>query len=72
MADAGITMRITKNHYIYGEGNFVLAVSEGEFGGKPTAFYDLFRVKNGKIAEHWDVISTIVADDKAANKNGKY
>jgi len=72
LADAGITMRITKNHMIYGEGNFVLAVSEGEFGGKPTAFYDLFRVQNGKIAEHWDVISTILADDKSANKNGKF
>ena len=72
MAEAGITMQFTKNHYIYGQGNFVLAVSEGEFGGKPTAFYDLFRVKSGKIAEHWDVISTIVADDKAANKNGKF
>ena len=72
LAEAGITMRFTKNHKIYGEGNFVLAVSEGEFGGKPTAFYDLFRVKNGKIAEHWDVISSIIADDKAANKNGKF
>ncbi len=72
MAEAGITMQFTKNQYIYGQGNFVLAVSEGEFGGKPTAFYDLFRVKSGKIAEHWDVISTIVADDKAANKNGKF
>ena len=34
MAEAGITMRFTKNHYIYGQGNFVLAVSEGEFAGK--------------------------------------
>jgi predicted SnoaL-like aldol condensation-catalyzing enzyme len=72
LAEAGITMRFTKNYKIYGEGNFVLAVSEGEFASKPTAFYDLFRVKNGKITEHWDVISTIVADDKAANKNGKF
>jgi predicted SnoaL-like aldol condensation-catalyzing enzyme len=25
------------------------------------AFYDLFRVENGKIAEHWDVIEPIPA-----------
>jgi hypothetical protein len=37
------------------EGNFVFAASEGTFGGKPTAFFDLFRVDNGKVAEHWDV-----------------
>jgi len=34
-----------------GEGNFVLIASEGRLGGKHTAFYDLFRVENGKIAE---------------------
>ena len=55
-----------------GEGNFVLAISEGEVGNKPTAFYDLFRVEAGKIAEHWDVISAILPDSEAANSNGKF
>jgi predicted SnoaL-like aldol condensation-catalyzing enzyme len=50
-----------KVHRVVAEGNFVLAQSEGEFGGKPTAFYDIFRVENGKIAEHWDVIQEIPA-----------
>lgn len=72
LADAGMSMRITKRHGLYGEGNFVLAVSEGEIGGKPTAFYDLFRVEGGKIAEHWDVISPILPDSDAANSNGKF
>ena len=47
-------MKYDKVHKILGEGNFVLVASEGTFGGKHTAFYDLFRVANGKIAEHWD------------------
>lgn len=72
MADAGMEMRIMKVHKILGEGNFVLALSEGEIGGKPTAFYDLFRVEDGKIAEHWDVISPILPEAEAANKNGKF
>jgi len=72
MAERGIKMTYTKNHLILGEGNFVLAVSEGEFAEKPTSFYDLFRVQNGKIAEHWDVIETILPPDKRKNRNGKF
>lgn len=72
LADAGVSMRITKRHALYGEGNFVLALSEGDISGQPTAFYDLFRVENGKIAEHWDVISPILPDSEAVNKNGKF
>jgi hypothetical protein len=52
------------------EGNFVFAASEGTFSGKPTAFFDLFRVDNDKIAEHWDVMADIPA--KMANGNGKF
>ncbi len=72
MAEAGVSMRITKLHKVLGEGNFVLAMSEGEVGGQATAFFDLFRVENGKIAEHWDVISPILPSDQAANGNGKF
>lgn len=45
-----------KLHKVLGEGNFVLTMSEGEWNGKSQAFYDLFRLKNDKIVEHWDVI----------------
>ncbi|WP_460943955.1 nuclear transport factor 2 family protein [Spirosoma daeguense] len=54
-------MKYDKIHYVLGEGNFILALSEGTSGGKETSFYDLFRVENGKIAEHWDTIETIPA-----------
>lgn len=72
MAEQGVFMIYAKNHKILGQGNFVLAMSVGTFGGKPTAFYDLFRVENGKIAEHWDVIETISDSANAKNKNGKF
>jgi predicted SnoaL-like aldol condensation-catalyzing enzyme len=49
----------TKIHKVVGEGNFVLTVSEGEWSGKSQVFYDLFRMKNGKVVEHWDVIQEI-------------
>lgn len=66
----GITLQIEKIHYVIGEGNFVLTVSEGKFAGKPTAFFDLFRVENGKVAEHWDVLQEIPA--QMAHNNGMF
>lgn len=55
-----------------GEGNFVPVASEGSFGDQHTSFYDLFRVENGKIAEHWDTIETIPARQHWKNENGKF
>lgn len=72
MAKQGITMKYDRIHKVLGEGNFVLTVSEGSFAGKPTSFYDLFRVENGKIAEHWDTIETIPLKSDWKNNNGKF
>ena len=72
MAARGITMKYDRVHKVLGEGNFVLVVSEGAFGGKQTSFYDLFRVENGKIAEHWDTIETIPPREQWKNANGKF
>lgn len=71
-AKQGITMKYDTIHKVLGEGNFVLAVSEGHLAGKHTSFYDLFRVENGKIAEHWDVIEPIAAKESWKNNNGKF
>ncbi|MEL7269028.1 MAG: nuclear transport factor 2 family protein [Bacteroidota bacterium] len=72
MAKNGVTMVYEKNHIVLGEGNFVLAVSEGQFGGEHTSFYDLFRLENGKIVEHWDIIETILPETEHKNTNGKF
>ncbi|MFS8057432.1 nuclear transport factor 2 family protein, partial [Rhizobium sp. BR 317] len=72
MADAGISMKYEKVHQVLGKGDFVLTVSEGTFADKPTSFYDLFRVQNGKIAEHWDTIQPIPAKSEWKNQNGKF
>lgn len=72
MASQGITMKYDKVHKVLGEGNFVLTISEGSFADKATSFYDLFRVENGKIAEHWDVMETIAPKDEWKNDNGKF
>jgi predicted SnoaL-like aldol condensation-catalyzing enzyme len=72
MDKAGIVMKYDAIHQVLGKGNFVLVSSEGSFGGKPTSFYDLFRVADGKIAEHWDTIEAIPARADWKNQNGKF
>lgn len=72
MAKQGVTMKYDRTHQLLGEGNFVLAVSEGSFAGQATSFYDMFRVENGKIAEHWDTIETIPPRSDWKNDNGKF
>jgi|SRR5580693_2404409 hypothetical protein len=59
MGAQGITLKYDRVHTVLGERKFVLVVSEGAFGRKQTSFYDLFRVENVKIAEHWDTVETI-------------
>jgi predicted SnoaL-like aldol condensation-catalyzing enzyme len=54
-----------------GEGNFALTISEGEWNGKNNVFYELFRIENGRIVEHWDAIQEIPTEGRA-NENGMF
>ncbi|MGP1508772.1 MAG: nuclear transport factor 2 family protein [Sphaerochaeta sp.] len=68
----GIRMIYDNIHQVLAQGNYVLAVSEGTFGGAPTSYYDLWRIQNGKITEHWDVMQTIPDRATWQNRNGKF
>ena len=59
-------------HRVLAEGNFVLCVSEGNFGGEHSAFYDLFRLVEAKVVEHWDTIERIAPRSEWKNDNGKF
>ena len=72
LAEQGIEMIYDRTHMVLAKGDFVLAVSEGSYAGAPTSYYDLWRVANGKIAEHWDVMETIADASTWANDNGKF
>lgn len=61
----------TKIHKVLGEGNFVLTVSEGKWNNTNNVFYDLFRIENDKVVEHWDVIQPIPTEG-LANQNGMF
>ncbi len=75
MTENNMVMVYDKLHLVMADGDKVLCVSEGKFGvapGEHVAFYDIFRIENGKIAEHWDNIQTIPAEGEWANTNGKF
>ncbi len=59
-------------HRVLAEGNYVLGQSEGQVSGNPAAFYDLFRVEDGKIVEHWDTTELIALKSQWKNQNGKF
>jgi len=59
-------------HRVLAEGNFVLCVSEGFVGEDHSAFYDLFRVEEGKLVEHWDTTEKIAPKSQWKNDNGKF
>lgn len=72
-AENGLVMEYAKLHKVLGEGNFVLTISEGVFGkGVHSSFYDLFRVEDGLIVEHWDIIEPILPKEMHKNNNGKF
>ncbi len=54
------------------DGNFVLALVEAHAKGGPTSNWDLFRVENGKIVEHWDVLAAVPPREQWKNANGPY
>ncbi len=72
MAEQGIAMVYDKTWFVLADGDYALAASSGSFGGTPTTYYDLFRVENGKIAEHWDVMETLADKKTWQNENGKF
>lgn len=59
-------------HRVLAQGNFVLCVSEGTLGGVHSAFYDLFRIHQDKITEHWDTTEKIAPQSEWKNNNGKF
>ena len=51
----------------FSDGDYVFAHTEYEF-----SFYDLFRLNQGKLVEHWDTTEAIPARSEWKNENGKF
>lgn len=68
----GVVVKYNSIKKVLGQGNFVLVMSEGLFDNKLAAYYDLFRIENDRIEEHWDTIEEIPSKEAAKNTNGKW
>ena len=62
------TAEVIKMHKVIGEGDFVLTQSSGKFGTLPHVVYDIYRLANGRIVEHWSVKQEIPTE--MAHSNG--
>jgi predicted SnoaL-like aldol condensation-catalyzing enzyme len=71
-AKPGFVYKVDKVHRVLGEGSAVLVVNEGLFDNQPTSFYDFYRVVDGKMVEHWDVLETLLPSAQWKNANGKF
>ena len=71
-SDVGPVVRYHQVHRILAEGNFVLSASEGSRDGVHTSFYDLYRIEDGKVVEHWDTTEAIPPRSEWKNNNGKF
>lgn len=71
LAEQGLSMRYWKVHKLIGQGNFVVTMSHVQMGQSHYCVFDIFRIENGKIVEHWDVTEKILAPEEW-NNQGKF
>ena len=62
----------SKIHRSIADGQFVLTHSEGSIAGDRHAYFELWRVENGKIAELWDAIAAVPEDAQAVHQHGVF
>ena len=72
LANDGKDRRYETVHRLLAEGSFVLSVTEGHLDGEHVSFYDLFRLADGKVVEHWDTIDEVPPRSEWVNDNGKF
>ena len=70
-AEAGTPMVYKYVHKILAQGNFVVSYCLAQIGPDDYAVFDLFRVAEGKIIEHWDAMEPLPFGESLVNQ-GKF
>lgn len=69
--EKGETLYYKKVHRIVGQGNFVVVLAHQVWNSIDYAAFDIFRLENGLIVEHWDNVETLPAEKDLVN-SGKF
>ena len=67
----GESLSYEEIHKVVGCGSLVAVLSKMNFAGTDMAVIDIFRVDDGRIVEHWDVMEEILPEDQWVN-SGKF
>jgi len=67
LASQGTPKQKIEFKHVAVEGDVVFLHSRYEMGGKEWRFIDIYRIENGKLAEHWDAMMQM--PDQRANNN---
>lgn len=71
MAEAGTPMVYKYVYKILGQGNFVVSYCLAQIGDEDFAVFDVFRLENGLIVEHWDNMEPLPRGEALVNQ-GKF
>lgn len=71
LAERGQSMVYEDVAFLVGQGNFVVSYSRVELGRQQLAVFDIFRLQDGLIVEHWDNMEPI-PDPAQAGNSGKF
>ena len=67
LTSQGVAKQRIEFKHILAEGDIVFLHSRYEMAGKEWRFLDVYRIENGKLAEHWDAMQQM--PDERANNN---
>lgn len=71
LAAEGTAMVYKYNHKVLAQGNFAVAYSLAQIGDEDYAVFDLFRIEDGLIVEHWDTMEPLPRGEMLVNQ-GKF
>lgn len=69
--EQGQTLYYKELHRVIGQGNFVVAFAHQVWNNISYAAFDIFRMENGLIVEHWDNVEVLPDPDTLVN-SGKF
>lgn len=67
LTSQGVPKQKIEFKHILAEDDIVFLHSRYQMAGKEWRFVDIYRIENGKLAEHWDAMQQM--PDERANKN---